>query len=162
MYKNIPFEPALDFTRTLLIVTFALSGLAPFGFNHAATLTSIEEYELQEQCGKRAAEVFIKKYGNSGVIYTKDGQVIAQYTNHYNRKLKKCFVLQIYRNIPYKDITQDSSVSYLLYDVNENKRYGDYFQSEGMDFPTSCTIEDKTTCHSEREWNNLVRPYMEE
>lgn len=150
------------FTRTLLIVSFILASLAPFCVSYAAAPTAIEEYELQEHCGKRAAELFNKKYGSSGVIYTKNGQGMAEYTNHYNKKLKKCFVLLTYRNIPYKDKSQQSSIMHQLYDINENKRYGDYFKSDGMSVPTSCTVDGQVMCRSEQEWNALVQPYMEE
>lgn len=148
--------------RTLLKISFFFAGVAPVCMSYAAVPTAIEEYEMQEHCGKRAAELFHKKYGSRGVIYTKNGQGIAEYTNHYNKKLKRCFVLQSYRNIPYKDKTQESSIMYQLYDINENKIYGDYFKSDGMSMPTSCIVEGQIQCHSKQEWNALVKPYMNE
>jgi hypothetical protein len=150
------------FSRTLLTASFILANLAPVCVSYAAAPTAIEEYEMLEHCGKRAAELFNKKYGSSGVIYTNSGQGIAEYSNHYNKKLKKCFVLQTYRNIPYKDKTQQSFTMYQLYDINENKKYGDYLKSDGMSMPTSCIVDGKMVCHSEQEWNTLVKPYMEE
>jgi len=49
-----------------------------------------EEYELQERCGKRAEEIFRIEYRNGN----KAGKM-SNYTNHYNRKLNRCFVIVI-------------------------------------------------------------------
>ena len=53
-----------------------------------------EQYELQERCGKRAAEVFKREY-SPPVSDTKDGQMRLNYENHYSARLNKCFFLEI-------------------------------------------------------------------
>jgi hypothetical protein len=45
-----------------------------------------EQYELQERCGKRAAEVFAKEWGTG---FTAAAH--ANYENHYSSRLNKCF-----------------------------------------------------------------------
>jgi hypothetical protein len=152
-----------NMTRTLLIANLILVAFSPICASYAAPpATAMEEYELQERCGKRAAELYNKKFGSNGVINTKTGQSTVDYTNHYNKKLKKCFVLQTYRNIPYRDRSQQNSITYRLYDINENRTYGDYFKSDGMSIPTTCKLGDEAVCHSEEEWNARVKPLMEE
>jgi hypothetical protein len=49
-----------------------------------------EVYQLQERCGKRAAEVFEREYG-SPLLNDKDGQTLLNYENHYSAGLNKCF-----------------------------------------------------------------------
>jgi len=47
------------------------------------------QYELQERCGKQAAEVFKTEY--TAVQNTNDGQMLSNYRNHYSATLNKCF-----------------------------------------------------------------------
>lgn len=61
----------------VLVVGFIF--LAAIASNSIAELNKAE-YELQEKCGKHAAE-YVKRQWN------------ASYVNHYNRRLNKCFVL---------------------------------------------------------------------
>jgi len=51
-------------------------------------------YELQERCGKQAAQVFQKDWGGT-VVNTNDGQMLANYENHYSPRLNKCFYLEV-------------------------------------------------------------------
>jgi hypothetical protein len=60
----------------------------------AQAQTATERYNLQERCGKFAAEVFAKEWG-TGFSNTDNGQTIADYRNHYNFRLKKCFYLEL-------------------------------------------------------------------
>jgi hypothetical protein len=159
MMKIFPSEP--NMINTVLIASLILAGFAMISKSYAS-VSAIEEYELQEHCGKRAAEIYNKQFGSRGVINTEHGQALVEYTNHYNKKLRKCFVLQTYRNIPYKDKVHQSFIMQKLYDINENKIYGDYFKSDGMNMPTSCTVGNQVICHSEQEWSALVKPYMED
>jgi hypothetical protein len=70
------------------LFVFSASGLS--GNSYAATVTAKEEYELQARCGKQTEEFHKKEFGD-GIVTTKDGQAIVSYTNHYNKKLNKCF-----------------------------------------------------------------------
>jgi len=88
------------------------------------------------------------------------------YTNHYNKKLNKCFILV---TVTYLSKNEKKSVSYKqvqLYDINENKEYGVLFTQIDPFMPTiyppmQCTFLEKT-CRSTEEWNSLQKPYMEE
>lgn len=121
-----------------------------------------EEYELQEHCGKRAQEIFKQENGN-GITNTKDGQALTGYTNHYNKKLNKCFVLQTTTDLSYKNKQEKKSSSTLitLYDVNENKDYGSFFMRDDDAQPFVCSVLEQA-CHSKAEWDALIKPYMED
>ena len=73
--------------------TTALVALLLFGTASQAQPNK-EQYELQERCGKRAAEFFAKAWA-SEVSNTASGQTRANYENHYNSRLNKCIYLEI-------------------------------------------------------------------
>ena len=124
-----------------------------------------EQYELQERCGKRAEQVF--KSDNPGqagggiITNTKDGHNITTYQNHYSAPLNKCFYLLIVTGINYKKQPQYTTILMTLFDLNENKEYGAFFKRSDRDGPAQCNVQQKI-CHSESEWQELLKPYMEE
>ena len=79
-------------------------------------------YELQEQCEKHAAALFKKEYGKGYEKY-KDGSYMSNYTNHYNFKLNKCFILINITYVP-NSIEEDALIMKELRDINKNKPYG--------------------------------------
>ena len=148
--------------RALLVGTILLSvGIfVLFGISYA--ISDKEAYELQERCGKRAADYF-KGYV-SGIENTEDVKFRTIYTNHYNRKLNKCFILFTTFGSPMskEDIQKlGISIDKILWDINENKRYGNFFKFHNIPEPMMCEVSDKS-CHSEFEWDALAKPYMEE
>jgi hypothetical protein len=132
----------------------------PASANNSYAASAKEEYELQERCGKRAEEFFKQGYGN-GINNTKDGQSIDGYTNHYNKKMNKCFFLLTTSYFPYKDKKTSNSIFITLFDINEQKEYGSFFKRLNDNFGFVCKVSDKV-CHSQDEWEALVKPYMEE
>ena len=146
----------------LAIVTFlTLFGLTSIGAGYAAS--NRDDYDLQERCGKRAEESFRRDWGE-GIKNTDSGPMIADYRNHYNRKLNKCFVLLSVltgQNKNKKEKNGGVSRSIMLYDINESRMYGNFLQFEFGRPPIQCHVFDKK-CQSEDEWNSLVSPYMEE
>lgn len=100
------------------------------------------DYELQDKCGKRSEEWFKREYDGLGFH--------CSYKNHYNNKLNKCFIL----------VSQtDSGYNEVLFDVHENNKLGGYtFFTQGSE---SCSMTG-TECHSRKDWDKLVKPYMEE
>lgn len=48
-----------------------------------------------------------------------------------------------------------------LVDFNENKEYRSFSKFSKKTYPFGCRFSDKF-CESEREWDLLVKPYMEE
>ena len=145
--------------RRALMILIVLAGFVPL--SGVCEGSAKVDYELQERCGKQADEFFKREYGKSGVFNTEDGQAIAGYRNHYNKKLNKCFFLLTYQDLPYKTKKNPSSTVRTLYDINENKEYGEFFQRLGDNHPTECKVSGKL-CQSEKEWDALISPYMDE
>jgi len=114
-----------------------------------------EVYNLQEQCGKRAHERFTQR---NGIIETKNGLMLVNYTYHYNKKMNKCFALLETAN--YKNNELISNIKE-LWDINENENYGKFFKYVKDEKPLACIVA-KKKCNSEYAWDSLVRPYMEE
>jgi hypothetical protein len=119
-------------------------------------------YELQERCSKRAEERFKKEYPST-IVSNKDGTLMVNYTNHYNRRLNKCFVVLTAISIPENKETKvmfGVSRDKTLWDINENKQYGAFseFSKSGL---VQCEVMEKH-CNSESEWDALVKPYMED
>jgi hypothetical protein len=114
-----------------------------------------EEYELQERCGQSAAEYFKKEYRTGISIDTG-----TNYHSHYNRKLNKCFILIMQSKLT-KDEKGRPHTFKLLIDLQENKEYAYFFKFRDNDQIMSCNVLDKS-CSSESEWDDLVKPYMEE
>ena len=85
-------------------------------------------YQLQLRCGKNAAEVFAKDYGNG----TDDGYSF-NYQAHYNAHLNKCFFLLISTFNEKDNVIQ----SYYLSDLFENREYGTFSQSTKMVFSSA-------------------------
>lgn len=116
-----------------------------------------EDYELQERCGKRAEERFKTEVGNN-ISSDKDFAYSSGYTNHYNTKLNKCFILVTTTSYP-KDRKGNMIGMKNLYDINENKEYASFVTVKEK--ITDCRVLDKD-CKSEGEWDMLIKPYMEE
>jgi len=138
-----------------LILLFAVSG-----YVYAQGVK--EAYELQERCGK-SAEEFFKKYCGDYIVTNKAGRIVSNYTNHYNRKLNKCFILVTETVYNPKEIRKELGVSSTyktLDDINENKPYG-FFWKLSNGALMSCEVLGKN-CKSEAQWDALVKPYMEE
>jgi hypothetical protein len=108
-------------------------------------------YELQERCGKRAAEVFAKEWG-SNVVNTVSGQTLANFENHYSPRLNKCFYLEISTSY---EKSKQSFKTLRLFDLNDNKEYAIFL--EGL----TCDVRGKR-CATEAEWRELVKPFMED
>jgi len=124
--------------------------------------TTKEEYELQERCGIIAKEVFKREHGN-GTFKTEYGQTEAVYTNHYNRKLNKCFVMITLTDYVYKNNQPEYAKSFVITvnDINENKEYGRFHNIYKQDKPAFCQVADRT-CRDMLEWETLIKPLMEE
>jgi hypothetical protein len=116
------------------------------------------QYELQERCGNLAARTFQKEWGSNSVN-TKDGHMTADYENHYSARLNKCFYLEISTSYVERKEGITTIKSLLLYDLNENKRYGEF--RELGDLLRLCEVRG-TRCNSEAEWRRLARRYLEE
>jgi hypothetical protein len=123
-----------------------------------------EQYELQERCGQQAAELFKADHptgreAGTATVNTEDSTNIVTYEDHYSAALNKCFYLQI--TTSFKKKPPISSITIMnLFDINENKQYGTFYGAQGRP-PMQCEVQ-KKLCHSEDEWRELLKPYMEQ
>jgi len=134
----------------------AIAGLLWFS-SYVSAEPKKELYELQERCGKRAAEVFQREY--SPVASTKDGQTLFSYENHYSARVNKCFFLEISASNEKENPT--SSKIMRLFDISDNKVYGVFVSGPTEGAPVTCVVRGKD-CQSESEWRQLLKPFMED
>ena len=132
-----------------MIIMVIVISLVSFSNIYAGSIK--EEYELQERCKKGAAE-FVQGKEYKDLIRTGD----AYYTNHYNRKLNKCFVVIYSTNVIGQNYID-------LWDINEHKRCGHFVSSlvDPLNAAADCTVLGNP-CKSKSEWDSLVKPYVEE
>ena len=136
----------------VLALVFAAASTAAHAEPHK------EQYELQERCGKRTEQMYEnEKRGKTGANYY-------TYQSHYNPTRDKCFYL------PKENIITGSlgSLWIDLVDANENKTYGQFIahwlEVNGLKQSLSvqvCYVQGET-CSSESEWQELIKPYMED
>jgi len=127
---------------SILIVFFTTSLMSIVGCNNQ---NPKEVYDLQVRCGQQCDEYFKKEYGDGNI---KERNGLWAHENHYNKKLNKCFIL----------LDQfTGSKEKMLTEINENKIYG-YYNGKSTTF---CSMLEKK-CKSEKEWDSLVKPYIEE
>ena len=120
----------------------------------AQAQTTTERYE---RCGKVAAEVFAKEWG-TGFSNTDNGQTIAQYRNHYNFRLNKCFYLELSITEPRSGDERPFSSS-RLFDLYESTEIGTYQQLG--DEVVSCNVQ-RNECQSLLDYQALIKPFMED
>lgn len=137
---------------SVLTIFFSISFMCSVGCNQNPTKeqSSIsekkikEEYDLQERCGKSCRELFSKNYDRGTGSY---------YNSHYNKKMNKCFMSFLQMGGPISDTRK------ILLEIHENKDYGVFSIKSGEIIV--CFVLDRK-CKSEKEWDNLIKPYMEE
>jgi hypothetical protein len=137
-------------------ILVAVTGLAWFT-TYVSAQPNKELYELQERCGKRAAEVFNREYGPGS--NTKGEQIRFNYENHYSARLNKCFFLEI--AVSYEKEKSTSSKIMRLFDLNDKRQYGTFVSGPTESTPLTCVVRGKS-CQSESEWQQLVKPFMED
>lgn len=129
-----------------------------------ATANQLRELQLQKLCAEQAKESFERdrKPRKAGMLES--------YTNHYNAKLQKCFILtNTWDGSASK--TGMTFVSQDLSDAFENLSFGDFDKSVVVGPPETERIlecemmpaekPDEAKCKSEAEWKAYVRRYME-
>jgi hypothetical protein len=135
-----------------LVAPLATAGLASQVIAAPDTVT----YQLQERCGHAAEEWFKRSFRE--VENTKDGQAFHSFRNHYNSKLNKCIVLTYMTS--YKSKPKSMIVFEQLMDLNENNELGSFAEMGNHVF-MSCALGDKM-CSSRAEWEQLIKPYLED
>src|SRR5262249_49012670 len=114
----------------------------------AATEPNVTLNQLQTNCEKLAAETFNREAAND--------EDRVDYRAHYNARLKKCLYAETYISPTPVGI----NMWVYLSDLQENRIYGGFHRSTNIGL-FYCNLEDKE-CHSETEWNEIVKPYMED
>jgi hypothetical protein len=125
-------------------------------------LTKTRSLDLQEQCAKQSREVF-----KSGKW---DKDPLADYTNHYNAKLNKCFI-EI-QSTDAKTAPPAIFTNKTVSDAFEGKGYGEYMwksdrvKKYGEVPPLQCKVTllsgEEKFCHSSDEFDQLIKQYMEQ
>jgi hypothetical protein len=116
---------------------------------YAATRSSTAIYPPSEYiCEKLAAETFRRE--------TADFEDRVDYRAHYNAHLNNCFYAETYIARTPVGI----NIWVYLSDLQQNRIYGGFHRSTNIGL-FYCSLQDKE-CHSEAEWNELVKPYMED
>jgi hypothetical protein len=133
-------------------ISIAIAGLLCF----STYVSAQPNKELQERCGRRAADVFQREYSPP---LDKDGDILFNYENHYSARLNKCFFLEI--AVPHEREKPTSSRIMRLFDLNENKQYGTFVSGPTESTPVTCVVRGKH-CRSESEWRQLLKPFMED
>ena len=113
--------------------------------------------ELKEKCRIQSADFF----RDDQLTNRRYPEEMWSYLNHYSKKLNKCFIVITITFLPKNENkTMDTgSITKFLYDVDEYKSYGSSVLVPKKHF--NGVVNDKK-CQSEEEWNELIKPYMEE
>ena len=115
----------------------------------SATITAAAPNATLKQlsCDKMAAQAFRRALHDEDMV---------NYRAHYNAGLNKCFYAETYM---FTTPVGNNTWVYLS-DLQVNRIYGGFHKSTNIGL-FYCSVEGKE-CHSEAEWNQLVKPYMED
>jgi hypothetical protein len=120
--------------------------------------TRLEMYQLQEKCAKDAHDWYKREWED-----VPGPNIASTYTNHYNSKLDRCFLIvtSAVFGTDKKTGVAYSTNSKTLLDVLENRDIGVFDQKSSVGQPTQCEVHD-VICASADEWTMRVKPYMTE
>ena len=149
-------------------LTFAVLVLGYFIYSQSLTIKALQRaqesdvvpsLEMQGRCAKQASDTFTQ------LGYNAKG--LAEYTNHYSKKMGKCFMVIANTSTTVGSVSTSKNLS----DAFEGKVYGSYIwiNSQGKKYwevaPTECTVTlqdgQEKQCTSVEEWDNLAKTYME-
>ena len=117
---------------------------------------SNEECELKKKCGEEAARYFSELHGK-GEKVTDTGVISAGYLTHYNKTNNACYIQRFVVNISAKGIP--TRISKILEEIHENSLIGYCLTKYGDATAYSCIVGD-ARCSAEKEFDNLIKPYM--
>jgi hypothetical protein len=136
--RTIPICVQRLIVATILILTATMAAAEP----------DVTIYQLQNNCEKLADETFRR--------VSEDDEDRVDYRAHYNARLNKCLYAETYISTT----PVGTNMWVYLSDLRENRIYGGFHRSTNIGL-FYCNLEDKE-CHSETEWNEIVKQYMEE
>lgn len=125
----------------------------PISLSEVSKLSLKDEYDLKERCGKRAAEVFKKDWGN-GISNDNNSSSFASFSNHFNKKLNKCFYLITSKVTNYASKNTYHFITLVV--INDNNIYGELIDDGDKVGGKVETV----TFHSKKEWEALIKPFM--
>jgi hypothetical protein len=134
--RTIPIGVQRLIITAILILTATMAAAEP----------DVSLYRLH--CEKLADETFRR--------VSADDEDRVHYRAHYNARLNKCLYAETYISPTPVGI----NMWVYLSDLRENRIYGGFHRSTNIGF-FYCNLEDKE-CHSEAEWNEIVKQYMQE
>jgi len=138
----------------LLLATSLLLSACSIGWGNQNNLDN------QEKCYKQSLQYF-----NASNEASDELRIITNtFTNHYNQKLNKCFIESTSTYTSRK--TWDTVlVSIILSDPYEDKIYWSYSEWQRLhtekepSFTIQCEI--KWTCNSRKDFDEYIKPFME-
>ncbi|HKW19508.1 MAG TPA: hypothetical protein VJO35_18505 [Terriglobales bacterium] len=150
--------------RVAGIVLLLLLGCACDSADHVSNLEKqtqsdrdrVADYNLSEKCSKDAKEWFNSNWGREA------NTILLTYTNHYNKKMNKCFVVvEDHYSMGHSDWTNHTA----LWDIYDNVERGVVSISHIMwvDKPVEQTMHceiDGQKCSSLDGFSELSRSYM--
>jgi hypothetical protein len=134
--RTIPIGVQRLIITAILILTATMAAAEP----------DVSLYQLH--CEKLADETFRR--------VSADDEDRVHYRAHYNARLNKC----LYAETCISPTPVGINMWVYLSDLRENRIYGGFHRSTNIGF-FYCNLEDKE-CHSEAEWNEIVKQYMQE
>jgi len=150
-----------------LFTTLALASL--FVSTPAGATPDKAAYELQMQCARDAREWFTYAQ-RSGQLSTKAAVKSAEFKNHYNARLNKCFLLAT-STIDSPVYPLANNTRFELFDISENvtvarlQTMSDVIGGQPViDRVIICHIEQKYCGDgfSAKQWHEAIRSYMED
>jgi hypothetical protein len=127
----------------------ALLGIVALILVTAATAAKpdMRLYQFQKNCDQIAAQTFSRESRND--------EDLDYYRAHYNADLNICFYVEALTSFTPKGINR----WIYLYDLETKRIYGGFHSSTNIGL-FYCGVGDKE-CHSEAEWYELLKLYME-
>ena len=132
-----------------------------------AKQNAAQDFDLQAKCSKDARTWFNVNWSDTS--RSKDTNLL-DFTNHYNGKLNKCFIVVEWH---YKSIFGDPGAGSWtndmnLYDVYENAQYARFSENHNTFYKPLIHVQDQVIgcdvqgqkCKTIDEFSNLLRPYM--
>jgi hypothetical protein len=122
------------------------------------------DFDLQGKCSKDARTWFNETWSRD-----KD-TILLDFSNHYNKKENKCFILVEYHYKNHFEAPGGSAWTnhMTLWDVYENTKYSDFAENHYTVFKPKVSSSDEmilcetlsAKCKTVDEFNNFTRPYM--
>jgi hypothetical protein len=121
--------------------------------------TRVATYELQEKCAKDSAAWYKHWWEDPKGLQ----DLVSNYTNHYNQKSGRCFLVVASTMFSKASKTrQTSSINAkTLVDVLENRDIGTLDTTSLRPQPIQCQVGG-ISCASSDEWDARAKPYMED